>query len=134
MRTPLPAARPSALTTTGKLNVFIAATHSSTCSFVKLAYFAVGISLRIKNSFVKRLLPSNSAHILFGPKALRPASFKRSTIPITNGTSGPTIVKSIFSFFANATKPSISLALIATFVKASSVPPFPGATKIFASL
>ena len=39
--------------------------------------------------------PSNSASYLFGPKTLILIIFKKSTIPLTNASSGPTTTKSI---------------------------------------
>src|SRR6185503_4546401 len=61
----------------------------------------------------------------------RPASRNASTAPAASGASGPTTVRWIFSFFANAT--SSGMPVSATFCRPFSVavPPLPGATKTF---
>ena len=48
--------------------------------------------------FVKIFVPSSCEAILFGPNVLILFFSKKSTIPLTNGCSGPTIINSIFSF------------------------------------
>ena len=46
---------------------------------------------------------SSWAANFFGPKTFNLFSINVSTIPLERGTSGPIIVRSIFSFFANKT-------------------------------
>ena len=68
------------------------------------------------------------AAFFLGPNTLSPSASNLSTIPPTRGSSIPTTVKSIFSFFAKSASESKSITDIATFVAISSVPAFPGAT------
>ena len=57
-------------------------------------------------------------------------------MPITKGISGPMIVKSIASAWANASNPEISSTAMATFSTedSSAVPGLPGATNTFSTL
>ena len=75
--------------------------------------------------------PSSFEASLEGPKHFKPRSLNLFVIPFTSGSSGPIIVRLIFSSSANLASPSISSASIETLVSfgSSSVPPFPGATK-----
>ena len=58
------------------------------------------------NFLEKALLPSSSAALFSGPKILSPCFLNSSTIPSTNGASGPTIVRSILSLIAKSLNPS----------------------------
>ena len=69
-----------------------------------------------------------------GPKIGSPDSINSSTMPKAKGASGPTIVKSIFSFRAKFFKPWISKSDISRLVATDLVPAFPGATYSFSSL
>ena len=126
--TPLPAASPSAFTTTLwsiPLTYSLASAGSSNTSKV-----AVGILFLFINSFAQILLDSNCAASFVGPNIFKPFCLNISTIPIASGASGPTTVKQSFSE-ANFAKPSKS----STFIdRLFFVPPFPGAWKILSIL
>ena len=87
---------------------------------------------RFKKSLVKDLEPSNWAAAALGPKILSLASLKASTMPATNGASGPTMVRSMAAFCAKFTKPGMSITSISTFSIFGSclVPGLPGATRV----
>ena len=51
-------------------------------------------------------------------------------MPLVNGSSGPTKVKSILFSFANSTNSFKSVILIFSHLFSSAVPPLPGATNI----
>ncbi|OQC51060.1 MAG: hypothetical protein BWX58_00359 [Deltaproteobacteria bacterium ADurb.Bin026] len=82
------------------------------------------------NSFVNTLLVSIKAPFCLGPKIGIPDFSYASTIPDASGFSGPTTTSSIFSFFVNVIKPSMSEIFISTHVAISEIPPFPGIQKI----
>ena len=88
MITPLPKARPSALTTVGigAVSRYASASESS----VKISYAAVGMPYFFIRFLENALLPSMIAAAAFGPKQGIPFSFRRSTQPKTNGSSGAT--------------------------------------------
>ena len=50
---------------------------------------------------MKALEPSSFAANLLGPKTLILFFFKKSTMPLTKGSSGPTITMSILNFFTS---------------------------------
>src|SRR6185503_2505645 len=86
---------------------------------------------RIMNDLAKSFDDSSCAAARFGPKMRRPASMNASTTPAASGASGPTTVRWMPSFFANAS--SSGMAVMATFSRPFSVavPPLPGATNTF---
>ena len=91
--TPLPAAKPSVLTTMG-------APLDSMYSFafaasVNLAYSAVGILYLAHKSFMNAFDPSNRAALLLGPNTGTPAAASASANPSTSGASGPTTTSPI---------------------------------------
>mmetsp|Transcript_12389 Transcript_12389/g.42955 ORF Transcript_12389/g.42955 Transcript_12389/m.42955 type:complete len:306 (+) Transcript_12389:528-1445(+) len=89
--TPLPAARPSVLTTMGApcaVMYDLAAAGS-----VKRSYAAVGMSYFRSTSLRNPLLPSSLAAALDGPKVLIPAAVRSSARPSTSGCSGPTTTR-----------------------------------------
>ena len=91
--TPLPAARPSYLITIG---IFLSSKYSfAFLESLNSLYFAVGRLLEDIKFFENTFEPSSCAKYFLGPKILRFFSSNKSLIPLTNGTSGPTIVKSI---------------------------------------
>ena len=49
--------------------------------------------------FIKDFDPSSFEAYLFGPKILMPLLDRKSTIPLTNGSSGPTMTVLIPSLF-----------------------------------
>ena len=92
MITPFPAARPSALTTTGGSIPSTYAFASSKSS--KRLAAPVGMPCLSMRPFANCLLPSSLAAAFDGPNTLRPASAKWSATPATRGASGPTTVRS----------------------------------------
>ena len=75
--------------------------------FLHILNLAVGMLYFLQIDFIKALEPSNSAANLFGPNTLMLCLLKKSTIPLTNGSSGPTITKSIlynFKILSNSLK------------------------------
>ena len=101
--------------------------------FLKDLYFAVGILYFSRKFLVNFFDFSNFAHSLFGPKILRLFFSNSSTIPIHKGSSGPTIVRSIFSFLEKSTKDFISVGSIFIFVQKELVPAFPFAINIWST-
>ena len=131
INTPLPAARPSAFRTYGEdifsrnLNPF------SRVSLLNVSDFPHGILFLNINSFEKSLLPSSFAPLLPGPKILiffkSLSSLKKSTIPLTSGSSGPTITRSIL-FFRTQSLTSLKLLIFkGILIPSILVPPLPGA-------
>ena len=119
--TPLPAARPSAFTTT-LCSIWLTYSFAFTAS-LNTSNAAVGILLRFKNCLAQILLDSNCAAFFVGPNIFKPISLNISTIPIASGTSGPTTVKQLFSDANLANSPKLSADIGTLF----NVPPFPGA-------
>ena len=70
--------------------------------------------------------PSSFEQNLSGPKTFKSCFLRKSTIPFTKGSSGPTIVKSITFSFKKFFIFSKSFRFISTLVAIFSVPPFPG--------
>jgi hypothetical protein len=126
MRTPLPAASPSALTTTGKSRCARRYACASARS-VNEWKVAVGIWQALMRFLAKTLEPSISAAAALGPNTRSPASSKRSTIPAQSGASGPTTVRSMDSRVAQASSPSTSSAPMSTHSATPAMPAFPGA-------
>ena len=93
IETPLPAARPSAFTTNGKLHFF---KYFNICFFLNKFYILL-LEFYIFEQifFMKALDPSSLEAYLFGPKTLILFFLKKSTMPLTNGASGPTITSPI---------------------------------------
>mmetsp|Transcript_9834 Transcript_9834/g.14369 ORF Transcript_9834/g.14369 Transcript_9834/m.14369 type:complete len:207 (-) Transcript_9834:596-1216(-) len=133
--TPLPAARPDALTTClsppsmSRLSTYAIASFAS----VKFLYLAVGMSYSSRKSFVKALLASKIAASLVGPKALTSghSSFKTFTNPSTSGASGPTTTMCAPKRFTKAKTVSLSClpltpSALDIFPPSTAVPPLPG--------
>ena len=129
--TPLPAARPSAFSTTGMPSREIAARASASVRTVSAS--AVGTWAACMTSLANALLPSSRAAARVGPNASSPAFANASTTPRQSGTSGPTTVKSGRFSDAHATSPSMFSADTGTFCAISAVPALPGAQKIRAA-
>src|ERR1700680_155143 len=85
---------------------------------------------RLRKSLAYAFEPSSRAAACDGPKHARPAAVNRSAIPATSGPSGPTMVRSMASRCANASKAPIASAGMSIFetLGSSAVPAFPGAT------
>src|SRR5256884_3825361 len=126
--TPLPAARPLALTTSGAR--WLRSHAASKLSRVKVAELAVGMRWRRRNSLAKALEPSSRAAALLGPKHLSPRAANASTAPATSGASGPMMVRSTCSEAASCTSPATSSAATFTLrtLASAAVPALPGAT------
>ena len=124
--TPLPAARPSALITTGE-----------PCSVRKLIadvwsrntrYSGPGTPASRMTWRAKLLLASIRAAAREGPKAGMPTSARRSTNPSTRGCSGPTTTRSAGISRARVTTAGTSSGEMATLVARRAVPELPPAT------
>src|SRR3972149_5450734 len=88
---PLPAARPSALTTS---RVPADLTYSRAASTsLKVRVRVWGMAWRAMNSLAQALLDSISAAALVGPKAGMPAACSRSMSPQASGSSGATTTR-----------------------------------------
>ena len=115
--------------TTGIFEFFIKLFARSFVS--KTPNFAVGILYFSQMCFVKIFDPSSLADLRLGPKTDIFFFSRKSTIPLTNGFSGPTITKSIlFSSIKFWTNPKLFMST-STFSAISAVPAFPGRQKIF---
>ena len=97
--TPLPAANPSDFTTIGRPNLSIQSDAS--LKFFTSWNRADGILNSEQKFFKNSLEPSSWDAFLEGPNTFILFSSKKSFIPSTRGTSGPTITISI-SFFFNS--------------------------------
>src|SRR2546421_3517571 len=126
--TPLPAARPLALTTSGAR--WLRSHAASKLSRVKVAELAVGMRWRRRNSLAKALEPSSRAAARLGPKHLSARAANASTAPATSGASGPMMVRSTCSETASCTSPATSSAATFTLrtLASAAVPALPGAT------
>src|SRR5690606_11747337 len=85
--TPLPAARPSVLTTQGPGSVRRYSTAGPTSS--KVRWRAVGTPALATTSFIHAFDPSSRAPSAPGPSTSRPAARSSSARPATSGASGP---------------------------------------------
>src|SRR3954469_22017748 len=123
--TPLPAARPSALTTIGAPCARICARAAS--GSANRAQRLPGAPAASATSRVKALLPSNRAAAWLGPKHFSPAAAQASARPRVSGASGPTTTRSTRWAVANATRAGMSSAPIGTHSAISAMPALPGA-------
>src|SRR5918992_917412 len=127
--TPLPAARPSALTTIGAPRWATKAFASSALSKVRCT--AVGMPWRVMKLLAKSFDASSCAAARLGPKIFSPASRKASTMPAASGASGPTTVSWMFCFFAKAMSSATWVNGRFSRPPSVAVPPLPGATYTF---
>ncbi len=111
--TPLPAARPSALSTHG-------ARGSSRSR-------AVGTPAAAITSFANRFEPSIRAAAADGPNTEIPTCRRVSATPATSGASGPTTTRSAPSDRASSRSPSPSSDATGWHVASAAMPGFPGA-------
>ena len=97
--------------------------------------FGADASSMTRAELANALLPSRKAAALLGPKIHRSCSLKKSTIPSTNGCSGPTTVRAICSFVAKSTSLANWLGAISILVNfgVRLVPALPGAQKTSAT-
>ena len=125
IKTPFPNARPSAFNTIG---IFTVSKYANAfLGSSNVSYPAVGILYFFIRSFENALDPSKMAAFFLGPNTFKPSFSKASTIPPTNGSSIPTIVKSMPFSFAKAVSLSNSIAPIGTHSAILPIPAFPGA-------
>ena len=129
--TPLPAASPSAFTTSGVSSRASMYSRASAARRNSL-WLAVGTSPRCSTFLQKALLPSRRAASAVGPKTLSFFSWNASTMPATRGASGPTTVRSIPCSTAAFASPSMSSTAIGRFSPIRAVPALPGAIKTLA--
>ena len=125
IRTPLPSASPSAFNTIG---IFTVSRYSNAFfGSSKVSYPAVGMLYFFIKSLENALDPSKIAAFFLGPNTFNPSASNTSTIPPTNGSSIPTMVKSISFSFAKATSLSNSMAPMFTHSASCPIPALPGA-------
>src|SRR3954466_6066269 len=86
---------------------------------------------RTMNALAKSLDDSSCAAARVAPKILMRASRKASTAPAASAASGPTTVRWMPSFLANATNSATSESAMFSRPLSRAVPPLPGATKTF---
>ena len=126
--TPLPAARPEALTTgTSGLEARWARAASGSPN---TSAAAVGIPLSIRNPLQWTFEASSRAQAARGPKAATPAASSASTMPAASGSSGPMTARSTDSRRHSVTSPAMSPGEMPTFRvrRQEAVPGLPGAT------
>ncbi len=124
--TPLPAAKPSAFTTTG------APISSNACkacaSLVASLYAAVGMLCLLMNCLAKSLLPSSLAPVAAGPNTAIHSARNTSATPATSGASGPITTRSACTLRArSSTSSPLFMLTPLTFSPRTAVPPLPGA-------
>ena len=130
--TPLPAARPSAFTTTGVFSSPkspLSSSRIANSGECAVTNFAVGTPCRTIKFFENDLLASSWAASLFGPIIFRPRDSNSSTIPRASDVSPPTNVRSIPLATAKAASPRVSSGLIGTHCATSAMPALPLAQK-----
>ena len=125
--TPLPPARPSALTTTGKPKWSPATAASADSAVSHTRYRAVGIPAASMNFFENTFDVSSAAALLGGPTMDRPAARKTSARPRSRAASGPTTVRSMPSRPASASMACGSRGSTGKHWAIEAIPEFPGA-------
>ncbi len=124
--TPLPAARPSALTTYGGPS---SASAASTCSLVSQVYAsAVGIPAACMMNLANDLEPSMAAARRVGPKHAMPDACSASATPATSGASGPTTTRSAPVARARPATCPLSVRSTGCWWPSCARPGLPGAT------
>ena len=125
--TPLPAASPSAFTTTGKPSSEASTQERAAAASLNTSKRAVGMPCRRMNALANALLPSMIAAARLGPKQRIPSRAARSAMPDVSGASGPTTIRSIPSSAAARTMPCRSPGLISQHSAVAAMPALPGA-------
>ena len=125
--TPLPAARPSALTTTGNPNSDPSTAPRASPGLRQTRKRAVGTACRAMNSLANALLDSSLAACRPGPKRRRPRASNRSPTPRASGSSGPTTVRSTASASTYASRAAGSATSSERAGASGPVPALPGA-------
>ncbi len=123
--TPLPAARPSFLTTNGGPNSSSARPTSS--ASVQACARAVGTPAAVITSLANALDPSSRAASALGPNTAIPLARTASATPATSGASGPITTRSACSSTASAATAAGSAASTARSSATAAIPGFPGA-------
>src|SRR5438034_445148 len=123
--TPLPRARPSALTATRPPRSW--AQTFAGAGWVKTSKSAVGMPARFIKAFAKDLLDSMRPAPRSGPKTLKPAWRRASPTPASTAASGPSTMRPSRSRLAKSTILTTSAAPIGIFRAMPPVPPLPGA-------
>ena len=117
IRTPLPSARPSALTAQRPCSA--AAKSRAAFASEKVPECAVGIPYFSMNFCEKTLEDSNCAALRFGPQMRKPLAWNKSAMPSARGLSGPTTVRAGFFSRANASRDGRSSAAMAAHCTAA---------------
>src|SRR6202521_1989423 len=123
--TPLPRARPSALTATRPSRW--PAQDFAGCGCVKTSNSAVGIPARTISCLANDLLDSMRPAPRFGPNTLKPELRSASPTPASTAASGPRMTRPSRSCLANSTIRTTSAAPMGMFRAMPTVPPLPGA-------
>ena len=124
--TPLPAARPSALTTYGGPS---SARAASAWSLVSQVYAsAVGIPAACMMCLANDLEPSMAAARRVGPKHGMPEACSASATPATSGASGPTTTRSAPVARARPATCPLSVRSTGCWWASCAMPGLPGAT------
>ena len=127
--TPLPAARPSSLTTQFGPKRSIAASMSASEAPGSIgSAWAVFTPAAAITSFANAFDPSIRAASLFGPNTGKPSARMASPTPATSGTSGPITTSSGSISFANAAHAAGSSTFTECSVARLLIPALPGAT------
>src|SRR6266571_116328 len=127
MRTPLPAASPSALSTIGNPLFFFLRRERASAAEHATSKRAVGILCFFMNSLAKTLLDSISAAARVAPKTARSRFWNSSTMPRVSGSSGPTRVRSMRIFSAKSASSTMDEGSIGTRSAIFAMPTLPGA-------
>ena len=125
--TPLPAAKPSALTTGRSAGPSISSHLCAAFASVKTSPPAWGAPAAAITSLAKAFDDSIRAAAADGPKVGTPAARKRSASPSASGSSGPITARSTLCSLAACAIPSRSIAAIGRFSPSAAVPALPGA-------
>ncbi len=123
--TPLPAARPSSLTTYGGPKASRAFAASSAVS--QMWAMAVGTLAAAITCLANALEPSSSAASADGPKQAMPRARTASAAPATSGASGPITTRSTPMDAASSAIASGLAASTGVLVATCAVPALPGA-------
>ena len=130
--TPLPAAKPSALTTISKLCCSAhSRAFSAACEPAKTSLTGDGMECFVAKLRQKALEVSNIAACAEGPKTGIEASRKASLTPAAKELSGPTTTRSMAS---RRHKSTTAWGSVGSTSRRSRDPPLPGATKTSSSL
>ena len=128
--TPLPAARPSALSTGRSSGPRISSHLCAAWAVSKSSPPACGTPADCMTCLANHLEDSIRAASRAGPKARMPRSVRASTSPAARGASGPTTTRSMRRCSAASQMPSMSESWRLRFSPSSAVPALPGAARM----